>query len=77
MEPIGLAPGEEASMRGSHLVLTVLLLALVVILLKPAPLPESDPGLALDLLAESQVTDTAGLAELRREMVRCASRRPR
>jgi protein-L-isoaspartate(D-aspartate) O-methyltransferase len=57
-------------MRVSQLVLIGLILALVVILLKPAPLPESDPGLALDLLAESQVTDTAGLAELRREMVR-------
>jgi protein-L-isoaspartate(D-aspartate) O-methyltransferase len=62
---------KEIFVRGAYLVLAGLCLAVAVLLLKPASLPEGGPGAsAPDLLAEAQVTDTAEARALRRDMVR-------
>ncbi len=67
----GLPPLKEISVRGAYFFLAGLCLALVVLLLKPASLPEGGPGAAApDLLGEAQVMDTAEVKELRLEMVR-------
>lgn len=57
-------------MRCSCFALTILMLPLATTCGKPEPLPENGGGPAGARMAGAQVTDTAGFAKRRREMVR-------
>jgi len=57
-------------MRCSNLALTILILPLAATCGKTEPVPENGRGPGVELAVGAQVTDTAGLAEQRLEMVR-------